>query len=149
MNSAVDAWRQSNENPNSSVVDETIKLLSNSSYGYEKLDRSRHTVAKHLNDEKTHCAINNKFCKKLDHVNHQFYGVELAKTEVEQKEPVVVGFFILQLAELRMLELYHGSSDKFCDINKLEELEIDTDSLYVSLAEQYLTDCIRAMMKAE
>ena len=51
VQSAVDARRQGDENPNSSVVTETMKLLANSSYGYQKKDRSRHTVKKYLTDE--------------------------------------------------------------------------------------------------
>ena len=35
VQSAVDARRQGDENPNSSVVGETMKLLANSSYGYQ------------------------------------------------------------------------------------------------------------------
>ena len=63
VQSAVNARRQGVENPNSSVVAETMKLLANSSYGYRIMDRSRHTVTKFLNDEKTHSAINNKLFK--------------------------------------------------------------------------------------
>ena len=73
-----------------------MKLLANRSYAYQILDRSQHAVKKHLNDEERHCAINSKFFKVLEHVNHQLYGFELAKAEVEYKEPVVVKFFILQ-----------------------------------------------------
>ena len=51
---AVDARREGDENPNSSVVAEAMKLLANSSYGCQILDRSRHTVTKSLNDDKTH-----------------------------------------------------------------------------------------------
>ena len=50
--SAVDAGRQGDKNPNSSVVAETIKLLANSFYGYQIMDCSRHTVTKYLSDEK-------------------------------------------------------------------------------------------------
>ena len=46
VQSAVDARRQGDENPNSSVVAETMKLLANSSYGYQIMDRSRHTITK-------------------------------------------------------------------------------------------------------
>ena len=53
---AVNALRQGEETPNSSVVPETMKLLDNNSYGHQLLDRSRHTVKKYLSDEKTHCA---------------------------------------------------------------------------------------------
>ena len=51
VESAVDARRQGDENPNSSVVAETMKLLANSSYGYQIMDRSRHTLTKYLNEE--------------------------------------------------------------------------------------------------
>ena len=105
---AVDARRQGDENPNSSVVAETMKLLANSSYGYQIMDRSQHTVTKCLNDEKTHIAINSKMFKRLNHITDQLYVVELVKTEIEHRGPIIVGFFILQYAKLRMLELYYN-----------------------------------------
>ena len=54
VQSVVDARREGDENPLSGVVAETIKLLGNSSYGYQIMNRSRHTITKYLNDEKTH-----------------------------------------------------------------------------------------------
>ena len=62
------------------------------------MDRSRHTVTKYLSDKKTHAAINSKLFKKLDHVNNSLYEVELAKAQFEHREPILVGFFILQYA---------------------------------------------------
>ena len=115
VQSAVDARRQGNENPNSSVVAETMKLLANSSYGYQIMDRSRHTVTKYLNDEKTHSAINSKTFKRLNHITDQLYEVELVKSEIEHRESIIVGFFILQYAKLRMLELYYNFFKKICD----------------------------------
>ena len=105
---AVNARREEDENPNSGVVAETMKLFANSSYCYQIIDRSRHTVINYLSDEKTHGAINTKFFKRLDHIKDQFYEVELAKAEIEHREPIIVGFFILQYAELIMLELYYN-----------------------------------------
>ena len=35
-----------------------------------------------------------------------------------------------------MMELYHNSFTKFCHVNNFEELEMDTDSLYVALVEK-------------
>ena len=63
VQSAVDARMQGDENPNSSVVAETMKLLANSSYGYQIMYRSRLNVTKYLSDEKTHAAINSKVFK--------------------------------------------------------------------------------------
>ena len=148
VQAAVDA-RKGHENPNSSVVAETMKLLANSSYGYQIMDRSRHTVTKYLSDEKTHAAINSKLFEKPNHLNNSLHEVELAKVEIEQKEPIIVRFFNLQYAKLRMLELYYNFFTRFCDVNKFEELEMDTDSLYLALAEKELEDCIRPDLRAE
>ena len=129
VQSAVDARRQGNENPNSIVVAKTMKLLGNSSYRYQIMNRSRHTVTKYLTDEKTHSAINGKMFKRLNHKTDHLYEVELVKSIIEHREPIIVGFFILQYANLRMLELYYNFFEKFCDTDKYEELEMDNDSL--------------------
>ena len=82
-------------------------------------------------------------------MNISFFEVQLAKAEIEHKEPITVGFFIPQYAKLRKLELYYNFFTRFCDLNKFEELEMDTDSLYLALAEKELEDCIRPEMRAE
>ena len=145
----MDAGWKGDKNPISSVVAETMKLLANSSYGYQIMDRSRHTVMKYLSDKKTHAAINSKLFKKLDHVKNYLYEVELAKAQIEHKEPTIVGLFNLQYLKLRTLELYYNFFAEFCDVDKFDELEMDTDSLYLALAEKELEDCIKPEMRAE
>ena len=46
-----------------------------------------------------------------------------------------------------MLELYYNFFDKFCDVQKFEELEMDTDSLYLALAHENLYECIKPEMR--
>ena len=135
VQSGVKARREGDKNPNSSVVAETMKLLANCSYDYQIIDRSHHAVTKFLNDEKTQGANNTKVFKRLDRIKKQLNEVDLAKTKFEDSEPFLVGFFILQYAKLRMLELYYNFFERFCDVNKFEELETETDSLYVALSE--------------
>ena len=118
VQSAVDARRQGDKNPNFSVVPETMKLLANSSYGYQIMDRSRHTVTKYLSDEKTHSASNSKLFKRLNHITDQLYEVELVKSQIEHRQPIIVGFFILHYAKLRILELYYNFFKNFCDTDK-------------------------------
>ena len=82
-------------------------------------------------------------CSK-DYKNEKgLYEVELLKSTIEHREPIIVGFFILQYAKMRMLELCYNFFDKFCYVKKFEELEMDTDSLYLALAEENLYDCIQ------
>ena len=87
--------------------------------------------------------------KKLDLVENSLHEIELAKAQTEHRKPVIIGFFILQYAKLRMLELYNNFFTKFGDVNKCEELEMDTDSLYIALGIKELEDCIRHQMRAE
>ena len=68
VQSAVNARREGDEIPNSTVA-ETMKLLANSSYGYQIMDRSSHTVTKYLNDEKTHTGV-----KRLNCINDKLRG---------------------------------------------------------------------------
>ena len=115
--------------------------MANISYGYQILNRSQHTVTKYLTDEKTHSAINSKMFKRLNHITDQLYEVELVKSEIENREPIFLGFFILQYANLRTLEFYYNFFKKFCDTDKYEELEMDTDShYYLALSEEILED---------
>ena len=111
-----------------------------------------------------HAANNSKLFEKFNQLSRAIYETEVASAEIEHKEPIIVGFFILQCAQLRMLELYYGffliinswyenhlknSFFKFCDVHKFEDLGMDTDSLYLVLAEEELEDCNRPKLKAK
>ena len=110
-----------------------MKLLGNcSSYGYQIMDRSRHTITKDLGDENTNIAINEKFFKRSNVVKKNLYEVELLKSKIEHREPINVGFFILHYIKLRILELSYNFFHKYCDENNFEELEMDTDPFYLA-----------------
>ena len=72
LQSAVDAGRPSNGNPNPSVVARTMKLLFNKTYGYQIIDCSQHTL-KSLSDKKIYAAINSKLFKRLGHASNSLY----------------------------------------------------------------------------
>ena len=93
---AVNARIQGDENSILSKVAESMKLLANNSFGYQIMEHSRHTVTKYLNDEKTQSVINNKHFKRHNFITDQLNEVELVKSEIEHREPSIVGFFILQ-----------------------------------------------------
>ena len=132
VQSAVNTRRQGDENCNSSVVAETMKLLANSYYGYQIMDRSRHTATKYLNNEKTHSAINSKRFKRLNFVIDQLYEVELVKSEIKHRDAIIVGFFVLQYAQLRMLELYYIFCKSFAIPKSMKSLK-RIPSFYIQL----------------
>ena len=79
--------------------------FANSSYGYQFIDCSHHSITFCMNDEKTRASINNKMFRRLGYIHDLLYKVELANSAIEHKEPIIVGFFFLQYAKLRTLEL--------------------------------------------
>ena len=54
---------------------------------------------------------------------------------------IIVSFFIPRHAKLRRL---YNSFENFCDIDKFEEMEMETDSLYLTLWEENFYDCLRS-----
>ena len=143
LQSAVDARRKGDESPHSIVVAETMEILTNSSYDYQILDRNRHSLNKYLNDEKAQKTINSKFCKKLNHLNDKWYEIESLKAF----EPIIVEFFILQYAKLQVLDLCYIFLHKFFDFNSFEEIEMDTDSLYLAMPHDSLENCMKPDMR--
>ena len=53
------------------------------------MDRSRHTITKNLNDEKTHMTINEPLFKKMNTVEKDMYEMELLKSTLEHREPII------------------------------------------------------------
>ena len=80
-------------------------------------------------------------------INCMRWNLSRQKLSIENQSLWV--FFILQYAKLRVLELYYNFFRKFCDSDKYEELEMDTDSLYLALSEESLEDVIVPEKRAE
>ena len=94
VHSVVNARRERDENPNSSLIAESMKLLANNSYHNQIMDRSLHTMTKFFK-KKTHSAINSKTFKHPNHITDQLYAVKLVKPEIERRDPIIVEFFAL------------------------------------------------------
>ena len=100
VQSGVNARREGDGNPKSSVVAERIDLFANSFYGYHIMDRSRHTFTSCLSEEKTLGIINEKMFKRFRFINEQLYKKELVQSDSEDKKPINVGFFVMLFAKV-------------------------------------------------
>ena len=147
LSSVVEARRKGDESKDSSVVAETMKLIANSSYGYQIMDRSKHTNTKFVLGSEVDRLVNNCMFKRFHNLPEDIFEVEMGRRKIEHKEPIIVGFFILQYAKLIMLELYYNFFKVFCDDSKFELIEMDTDSLYIAIAEENIEDIIKPEMK--
>ena len=66
----------------------------------------------------------------------QIVKLDWLKPTIEHREPIIVGFFILQNAKLSILEIPYNFLHKYYDESKFEEMEMDTDYLYQTLANE-------------
>ena len=113
------------------------------------MEWGQHTLTKYLCDKRTHATIKIQPVKKLYHVHNASHEVNFDEAHIKHIEPIIVGFITFQITKLRRLELHYNFFSKLFGINKIDELDMDTDSLYVAFAEKELEDCIRLEMKAE
>ena len=147
VNSVVAARREGDTNKNSTVVAETMKLIGNSSYGYQIMDRRKHIRTKYVKGGEVDKLLNNKLFHNLNELPTNLFEVEMRKKVIEHKEPIIVGFFILQYAKKTMLELMYNFFFRFCDSFKYEFIEMDTDSMYLSSSEEQLEELIKPELK--
>ena len=133
VQSAVNARREGDDSPHSSVVTGSMKLLANSSSGWFPEYGLESTYGKKcFNDKKTHRAILNIMSKRLGCMNDQLYEVEHIRSEWEHSKLIFVEFFFPQCAKLGILELYCNLIDKYFDVISFEELEMDTYLFYLA-----------------
>ena len=94
------------------------------------MDRSQHTTTKYLKGSHVDQFINNGFFKSLNELKDQIFEVRMSQTRFENKEPIIVGIFILLYTKITMLQIKNIFLYSFCDPNKYELIEMDTDSLH-------------------
>ena len=93
--------------------------------------------------------INDPRLKKCTLVTDNLYEMEMAKTKIRFDLPIQLGYHILQLVKLRMLQFRYDCLQEYCDVNDFEYIEMDTDSAYLSLAGKQLEDIVKPSKKQE
>ena len=132
------ARRQGDENPNFSVVIETMKLLADSSYGYQLMDLSPRTMTKYMNDEKTHSALNSKMFKRLNHITDQLFEVEMVEPEIEHREPMIVDFLFYIMLNRECWKFTIFSSKTFVTLTSMKSFKLtQTASIWLCRKETW------------
>lgn len=130
-----DIRREGDHDPAKKIIAETAKLSGNVIYGTTITDKERFTNVKYMSTSKEASKmVNNKRFISLDELASDVFEVQLAKSKIKLDTPIVLGFAILQLAKLRMLEFYYDLMCKyFCD-SSFQYVCMDTDSAYFAMS---------------
>ena len=72
--------------------------------------------------------VNDRRFRQLDIVVDDTYEIEMNKKTVKYSLPVHVGFFVLQYAKMRMLQLYYDFINIYMERPLFQYCKMDTDS---------------------
>ena len=139
-----DARRAGDADSAQKIIAETMKLIGNSGYGSLIMDKERHCNTLYTEGRgAAQLNINDPRFKKCTVITDNLYEMEMAKTKIRFDLPIQLGYHILQLAKLRMLQFRYDCLEEYCYVNDFENLEMDTDSAYLSLAGKQLEDIVK------
>jgi hypothetical protein len=123
------------------------KLIGNSSFGGTILNKEMYTNVKYVNGgRKAQQAVNNPRFKSLAEINEEIFEIEAAHARITINIPIQLGYMILQLAKLKLLEFYYDCLDVYSHRENFELIEVDTDSYYLGMSGGDLQAIVRPDM---
>ena len=125
------------------IFAETMKLIGYSAYSSMIMNKEKHVDITYCQPkEKASYFVNKKRFRNLTELDKDYFEIELAKSRIKLDLPIQIGYFILQYAKLRMLEFYYDCVDRYCSRRDFELMSMDTDSLYMAISGETLTDIV-------
>ncbi|KAJ8310174.1 hypothetical protein KUTeg_012039 [Tegillarca granosa] len=106
VNKVSSCRRNADENPDTSIIADTMKVIGNSAYGSLIMDKAKHRNIVYVQGENKTCLkVNEPQFRKLEclDIEEEFYELSMAKRLIRLDLPIQLGFFILQYAKLHML----------------------------------------------
>ena len=145
-----DARRAGDVDDGQKIIADTMKLIGNSGYGSLIMDKEKHQDTLYAEGwGAAQLNINDPRFKKCSTIADNLYEMEMARTKIRFDLPIQLGYHILQLAKLRMLQFRYDCLEKYCDTRDFEYVEMDTDSAYLSLAGKQLEDITKPNKQPE
>ena len=138
--SRVDARSAKDTIPERSVVTETMKLLWNSFYVCQVIDRIWHTETMLMINGIAQRAINRKIFKSLNNVSREPNKRGLVTTQIDHCEPIAVSVCSLQQAKIQKFMLFTVFHINF-NTDTFWELEINIGALYLAPVLEELNNC--------
>ena len=138
-----DARRSGDGDKDQKIIAETMKLIGNSGYGSLIMDKEKHLYTDYAEGRgSAQIKINDPRFKKCTAIEDDLFEVEMAKSKITFDLPIQLGYHILQLAKLRMLQFRYDCLGQYCDVKDFEYLEMDTDSAYIAIQGKSLEDMV-------
>ena len=132
------------------VKGDNAKLDGNSAVGKDITNKNKQTTFTYVNSfEKLSSEFNSPMFKNDTLIDKDCWEVEKFKAKVRQDLAVHIGVAVYNLAKLKMLQFVHDFLYKYFDREKLQLIQMDTDSMYLALTEEKLEDILKPAMKED
>ena len=77
------------------------------------------------------------------------WEIEKFKSKIKQNLPIHIGVAVYNLAKLKMLQFVYDFLYKYFDREKLQLIQMDTDSMYLALTEDNIEKILKPEMKEQ
>ena len=123
------------------MIAETSKLIENSAYGIQLIDKSKFQITHFVDERKVDQKFNSPKFRTYDIVDEKIYKINIAKRKIVHDEPILVGFTVLNNRKQRMLEFRYLFLGRIMRPRSFRAIEMDTDFFYMALTENDLHEC--------
>lgn len=141
--------REGDIDPTKKLIADNCKLMGNSYYGgtLTNVDNFRDVIFTSASSAAR--AVNKWYFRELNQIDDDCYEITNAKKTVHYKLPSQIGFWVYQIAKLKMLSFVYDCIDKFIARCDYELAETDTDSIYLSLSGASFEACVKPELLEE
>ena len=137
------------ENPSLKINAYIAKNLGNSAYGKMITQVQRHRKVFYTTDDKIYFKhVKSPLFDKASDLGGDLIEIIQRKKQITWKNPLHIASFVYGYAKLKMLEFYYDFIKKYLLDTHYEILQMDTDSLYLSLSETTLEKCVKPHLLA-
>jgi hypothetical protein len=143
-----DARRNRDSDPWKLVLGENSKLIGNSAFGGSLINKDNHRQVTYVKGKENLMREANKsnFVKAIE-LEDKIFEIHKRYNSVTLNTPMLVGYFILQYAKLRILQFYYDFLYEYVDRKNFALTQMDTDSLYMGIAGNELLDCVKPNLR--
>ena len=144
VNEVTERRKEGARDKTKAMLGQLWKLTGNSAYGVTLIDKMKYNKTELVfTEEEAKKQVNKVNFKSLAPLGDDVYEVQSAHNNLRIDLPIYLGFQILQLAKLRLLEFAYDFMYVYCKPDLFQYLHCDTDSIYYSFGGQSLFDILK------
>jgi len=136
MDKVSDERRKGDIDPEHGIIAEMWKLVGNSAFGRTGMNKSKFTKTIYGDEKKYYKEIGSILFKDANQYGDIFEITKATRT-TRQNIPIQVACSIYDDAKFLMSQFYYDCIDKFIEREDFQYIEMDTDSAYMALTDDF------------